>query len=305
MNQAVTYDITDVALKKLEKKYSTVPDVTTKDGYETARTGIAEIRTLRTSVEKKRKELKADALKYGRKVDAEASRITEILLSIEEPLKIAKTEIDEAREREREAKRKAEEDRRAGILARIEGIRAAIPAAVNMDSETISGQIELVERIEITDELFQEYFDLGGTAKAETISELKDLHTKALEREEADRKRAEEDARLAEERAEIEAEKEKLRLEREEVERRERRAEEEKQRKEKEEGRKRLEQEQAKRRKEKEKADIELQQARRNEAFDAIKDIVQDGSVTEALLDAIEARNIPYVTFNSEETWER
>jgi len=304
-NQAVKYDVTDAALKKLEKKYSTVPDVTTKEGYQTTREGIAEIRTLRCNVEKKRKELKAEALEYGRKVDSEAKRITTVLSSLEEPLKIAKAEIDDAKEKAKEAKRRAEEERRAGILLKIEDIRRVLLGAVNKSSSAIIGEIELVNKIEVTQGIFEEYLDLGETAKAETLATLHELHQKALEREDAAKLRALEEKKLKAEQEKLEIEKEKLRLEREEVEQRERKAEEEKQKKEKEEEKRRLEQARAEQRKEKEKANIELQQARRGAAFDAIKGIIQDIHATETLLDAIVARNIPYITFNSEEPWER
>jgi len=56
-------------------------------GFQSADTALKRVVRLRTSVEKTRKELKADALKYGKVVDAEARRIRELIEPIESHLK--------------------------------------------------------------------------------------------------------------------------------------------------------------------------------------------------------------------------
>jgi len=56
-------------------------------GFQSADTALKRVIRLRTSVEKTRKELKADALKYGKVVDAEARRIRELIEPIESHLK--------------------------------------------------------------------------------------------------------------------------------------------------------------------------------------------------------------------------
>src|SRR5690242_13239142 len=80
------FAVTDDYLAEMREK-ATGLNCLTADGYEQTRLAIADCRTLRVRVEKTRKELKEDSLKYGRMVDAEAKRITAAIEAIENPLK--------------------------------------------------------------------------------------------------------------------------------------------------------------------------------------------------------------------------
>jgi hypothetical protein len=66
----------------------------TPAGYEEVRVAIGHLRDTRVSVEKRRVELKADALAYGRLVDSEAKRVTALVTDIEDPLKAKKAVVD-------------------------------------------------------------------------------------------------------------------------------------------------------------------------------------------------------------------
>jgi cation transport ATPase len=78
---------------------------------EAAKAARAEIREPRFAVEKVRKAAKAPLLAIGRRIDAEAVRITEAILAIEEPID-GQIKAEEARKvAEREAKRAAEVER--------------------------------------------------------------------------------------------------------------------------------------------------------------------------------------------------
>jgi len=87
----------------------------THQGYLLVRAAIGEVRTYRTGVEKARKALKASALDWGKKVDAEARRVTDLLIEIETPLKEEKFRIDDKADRLRKEK---EEDARNEALAK-------------------------------------------------------------------------------------------------------------------------------------------------------------------------------------------
>lgn len=106
----VEYSVSDAAIEKLRERYTGLTIATTAD-YERVRVGIGEIRDIRVQVEKTRVELKADALAYGRKVDAEAKRITALLLEIEEPLKLEKQKVDYEKARVKREKEEAERRR--------------------------------------------------------------------------------------------------------------------------------------------------------------------------------------------------
>ena len=75
------------------------------------------VKNKRVAVEKKRVELKADALEYGRAVDAEAKRLTALLAPIEGHLEAEENAVTEERER---IKRAAEERRRVMIQDRVD-----------------------------------------------------------------------------------------------------------------------------------------------------------------------------------------
>ncbi len=101
----------------------------TPAGYKLVMSGLAKCRGMRTAIEKQRKSLKSDALKWGRTVDGEARRLTELINDIEEPLVATRKEEDDRKaaadaalaaeeERQRmdaeEAARKIREDIEAG-----------------------------------------------------------------------------------------------------------------------------------------------------------------------------------------------
>lgn len=67
-------------------KMITVTDVSHKDGMQQAREARLALRGVRTSVDKKRKELKDDSLKTGRLIDSIGNRIIDAIESIEKDL---------------------------------------------------------------------------------------------------------------------------------------------------------------------------------------------------------------------------
>ena len=155
----------------------------------------------RYEVEKIRKSAKQPLLSVGKKLDAEAQRITFALLEIEEPIDAQIKEQEQRIERERLAKAEAERQRIQGIQSRIEAIRGAVVAVANSPSALILEHIADIDRIGI-DASFAEFAQQASDTKAATIARLKDLHAAALERE-AERDRiAAERAELARRRAE-------------------------------------------------------------------------------------------------------
>ncbi len=114
----VRYSITDATIAEMSAKYMglIVKDPTDEAGFAAAHNARTIVKGKRIEVEKKRVELKADALKYGRAVDAEAKRIKALLQPIEEHL-IAQEKIvtDEKDRKEREAQEKAERERLEAI----------------------------------------------------------------------------------------------------------------------------------------------------------------------------------------------
>lgn len=115
VSMPVVYGVADEAIAELKERFNGLT-ATTTSGYESVRTAIATTRKLRVEIEEKRVALKKDALEWGRKVDAEAKRLTSLLLEIEEPLKLEKQRVDDEKERVRREKEEAERARVEAIL---------------------------------------------------------------------------------------------------------------------------------------------------------------------------------------------
>lgn len=199
----------DVAIAKLAEEYTglTINGINDKAGFDKVHKARMTVRNYRVQVEKTRKELKADALEYGRTVDAEAKRLTAALEAIEQPL----CEQENAVLAEKERIKKAAEEAKAAIVkARVDALVAAgaMPNPVAVAA--------------YTEESFQAALKTATEAKAERerLAEVERLRL-AAEAEE----RRKEGERLAAERAELdkvrreqEAEAARLKAERDKVE---------------------------------------------------------------------------------------
>lgn len=113
----------DAAIAKMRAEYTllTVKNPSDEHGLKLVHKARMEVKNCRVAVEKLRKELKADSLEYGRKVDAEAKRITAMIEPIETHLEEQEAIVTREKERlkaEAEAKRMAIlDDRIAKLLA--------------------------------------------------------------------------------------------------------------------------------------------------------------------------------------------
>ena len=229
--QIVTYSVTSEEIDKLAAEYNEVPtDLTVKANYEKCRMATSTIRGLRGDVEKRRKELKADALEWGKKVDGQAKAITERLLAIEGPFATAKKDFDTAAEIAKREALLAEERRVDGIADRIARIKALVNACISSSSSVISDVMFGISSTDIPCESWaMEFADKANVVIMETMAKLDELKTMKVaqelaaerealavaEREEAEKKRREEEdlaRKLRDE--EIEAERKKIAEER-------------------------------------------------------------------------------------------
>jgi len=87
-----------------------IDGVDDKKGYLAVRTARLELVALRAGVEKDRKEQKADAIEFGRKLDTRAKEITVLIEEIEKPLHDMEKAIDAEREAQAAARQKAKDD---------------------------------------------------------------------------------------------------------------------------------------------------------------------------------------------------
>jgi hypothetical protein len=187
----------------MRDKYKNMAIVKPAD-YKAVSAAISEVKTKRVEVEKTRKVFKADALEYGRKVDAEAKRVTALLLEIEEPLKATKQAVDDEKAREAEEKRLAEENRVNVIKRWIENISDLTLNLNDLDIDALTKHIENLDSICVTEEDCQEFTEEADTAKqtaydaltarlAEKIKSKEQAELLRIAQEKLDRMKAEQD----------------------------------------------------------------------------------------------------------------
>lgn len=194
----------------LAKHENVVHDVTTTKGMEAARRDRAECRSLRVKLEDARVQEKAESLAYGRKVDAEATRIRVIIENAEDRYD-AQIKAEEARKEAKKAEeQRIEAERIAGLRAGVDGIAKAPLAAIGKTSAQIA---ELLEQLRetIVDDSFAEFQDDARRALAGSLAQLElsrqsaaaqeaEMERIIAERKELARLREQDEARRVEER---------------------------------------------------------------------------------------------------------
>ena len=219
MNQLVEYNITDAVISEMEARYMTltISGLDDKEGYGAVHEARMVVKGKRIEVEKMRKELKADALAYGRKVDSEAKRIFRKLEPIESHLQSEESIITEEKKRVKEEEERKEEQRvqaRIDELAKFECSLPFFDVAAMSDDEfnVVLGNAE--RRFE-EEQWRKSEEDRQRKEKEESERLAREAEAKKLaeERAELDRIKHEQDKKNAElqaEHARIEAEKREI-----------------------------------------------------------------------------------------------
>jgi hypothetical protein len=199
----IEYDVTEEGLSKIESRWETVPDCHERENYELVRKGVSEIVGLRGDVERRRKELKKDALEYGRNIDAAAKKIVSRLSAVETRLKTAKGEIDEEKRIEKERKKEEERQRLAELEIKVQLVRNMAAIRIDDTSDTLRSRAVVAEQMHIDEAEYQDLTGQAVAAQMDVIGLLNDAADKMAAREK----------REAEERAELERQREAQRIE--------------------------------------------------------------------------------------------
>ena len=228
--QLARFSPTDTAIATLAKEYLPlhIADVNDTHGYTLVHRARMDIKAKRVSVEKVRKDLKADALDYGRKVDAEAKRLTTLLEPIELHLESEETSYEAAKEAIRNAARlKAEAEAKAIADAEAARVKAEHDAEVErlrVEREKLDAERKTMEaeqaRIAAEQRAAQEKIDAerrAVEAEQKRLADIEAARLRAIEMEKAkaeaaEKARTETEARIARETA-AKAAAEKLRAE--------------------------------------------------------------------------------------------
>ena len=191
------YNVTAQALAELRQRLAgKVYALQSVAGDKEARADRLELVRLRTSLEAKRKELKAPALERSRLIDAEAKRIEGEILALEGPID-KQIKADEARREEERAARAAAEAARVDALRkRIEYLRGIAPRAAGKPAAEVSAKIAMVEGITIGPD-FAEFQSEAQDVHAQVLEQLREMHAATVAQEEAAARVKAESERLA------------------------------------------------------------------------------------------------------------
>jgi hypothetical protein len=190
----VKYSVTDQALEQYRKEFLplTINGLDDSEGYEKVKDARLFIRGERVNVEKKRVELKAESLEFGRAVDAEAKRITTAILEVEDHLTAEQKKIDDEK-----ARIKFEKEQREKLPVRLEKLKELGVLTSDELTENFSKDLLALDDVQ-----FEELFNRLHAAKLERqriAQEKKDEEQRlAQEKIDADKK-AIEDKRIADE----------------------------------------------------------------------------------------------------------
>lgn len=105
------FDVTEATIAELQIQYMplVINGIEDKDGYKRVREARLSVKACRIAVDKRRKELTADAVKLQRDINSEANHIFSLLEPIEAHLLTQETEYDKEKERIKQEKERLEQ----------------------------------------------------------------------------------------------------------------------------------------------------------------------------------------------------
>lgn len=170
---------TDLAIEEMQKQYLPlkINGIDDRAGYLAVREARLKVKAARIEVEKTRKELKEDALKYGRMVDGEAKRITAMLTPIEDHLEAQEKAVDDERERiklekERQEKEKLNTRIQTLVSLGIDAMKIDVHALTILSDEAFGKEVERAKAIAAERAKKQEEEQLAKTLEAERIARI-------------------------------------------------------------------------------------------------------------------------------------
>jgi len=151
----VQYNMTEAAIAKLRKEYdpALIPDTEKKgdEGYLVVHEKTMAITKVRTAIEARRKDLKSDALAWGKLVDGKAKELTAIVEEIEGPWRELKVALDEKEAKEAEAEREKEILRIQVIEAKVEQLKSAAEGLLGLPVSRLKERLRIISDVVIDD----------------------------------------------------------------------------------------------------------------------------------------------------------
>lgn len=197
LTTVVEFNETALALSDLRERYKgLVVDVQTPKGLKEAKTFTFELRTLRTTLEKRRKDLKAPIIERGKQLDDEAKRITAEIVALEEPIDV-QIKAEEARiENARLVKLEADRQRVEAIQTKIQAIRDVAASLVGKPSVIIAGQLAKLRETALDESELGEYYVTATDALTAATVRVEQLLAAQQEADAEKKRQAERDAEM-------------------------------------------------------------------------------------------------------------
>jgi hypothetical protein len=199
--QLQRFSLTDTAITAMRDAYMrlTIAGLNDVAGFKAVHSARMVVKDHRVQVEKVRKELKADALRYGQAVDGEARRITGLLEPIESHLAAEEKRIEDEKDRIKNAARlAAEAEARAKVEAEAMAIRA--------EQERLAAERAALEAEKRAMEAERAKIEAERRRLADIeAARLRQIEDARIATEAAERARVETEARIAREMAAKEA----------------------------------------------------------------------------------------------------
>jgi chromosome segregation ATPase len=192
---------TEATIAKMREEFMplTINGVEDKAGFEACHAARMIVKSRRIDIERLRKELKADALKFGQTVDAEAKRLTALILPIETHLEDQENAVNAEKDRIRNAARLAAE---AAEKSRLEAEAARLKAEQDAERERLRVEREKLDAERKAMEAAQAKIDAERLAQEAEKRRLEQIESNRLHAAEVERTRVETEARIAREAAE-------------------------------------------------------------------------------------------------------
>lgn len=203
--EIIQYDEIRAKMDEVKEMCNFIPDVTTDEGYTKSKRVSFDVGKILTGLEKTRKELKADSLAFGRKVDAEAKAIAAELEEFRLPHKEAYKELDNL-------KKEREKQRKETLENRVRDMREIPELMRDSDSDGVKMALEKINTEECLD--FYEYTEQALKARNSSKELLSSMFAEKLKqeqeaaelaklrKEQEDREKKEREERIAKEAAE-------------------------------------------------------------------------------------------------------
>lgn len=153
----------------------TITVITNAAGRDQCHAAMMRLKTARIEVEKEGKEIRDDAVKFGKGVIAEEKRLIEITSAEESRLQKLRDEWDNRIAAEKQAKIDKELARVAGIRGRIDSFAPLLIDCAGKHSSFIEGEIRGLVALDISLATFDEFVAQANEARASVLERLREM----------------------------------------------------------------------------------------------------------------------------------